>query len=434
MIRPLALAFGLILFSLAPAAAMTIERVTTPGGIEAWLVEEHAVPVIAVEIGFRGGARVEPDGREGLADMMMALLDEGAGDLDAEAFQKRLEERAISLGFDGGRDGVYASLRTLSGEREEGFRLLGLALRAPRFDDEPVARVRSQLLAQLKRQAEDPDTVAAKRWFSAAFPDHPYGRDSSGSEASLRAISVDDLKAFAARSLARDRMKIAVVGDIDRRTLARLLDAALLGLPASSPADETPEAVPTGKARLLVERRPLPQTVVVFGSAGLKRADPDYIPAFVLNYMMGGGGFASRLTEEVREKRGLAYSVYSYLLPLDHAGLVLGGLATENAHVKDAIALVRAEQRRMLTKGVSAEELKNAKTYLTGSYPLRFDTNAKIASELVGIQLEDLGIDYVDKRNALIEAVTLEDLKRVAPRVLDPDGLLVSVVGDPKGL
>lgn len=423
-----------LLLAAAPLRAMEIERVVSASGIEAWLVEERAVPVIAVEVGFHGGQHVEPAARAGLARMMAALLDEGAGPLDSDAFKTALEERAIGLGFEAGRDGTYATLTTLSAHRDEAFRLLSLALTVPRFDAAPVERVRGQLLSRLKRDADDPDRIAMDRWFAEAFPGHPYGRPLGGTPEGLAAITSEDLKAHFAATIARDRMKIAVVGDIDARTLARLLERSFAGLPAQGAADETATVAPRATGEVIVVRRPIPQSVVIFGGPGLKRADPDFIPAFVLNYILGGGGFASRLTEEVREKRGLAYSVYSYLLPLDHAGVVLGGVATENARVRQSLDLIRGEMASILAAGVTPEELQNAKTYLTGSYPLRFDTNAKIAGELVSIQLENLGIDYIDRRNALIDAVTRDDLMRVAPRILDPEGMLVTVVGAPDRL
>jgi zinc protease len=428
------LVFVFFLFAALPARALDIKRVVSAGGIEAWLVEEHAVPVIAVEVGFKAGAASDPAGKEGLAMMLAGLLDEGAGKLDSLAFRKQLDDRAIQLAFSSGRDNFSASLSTLSKNRDEAFRLLHLALTEPRFDDEPLTRTRSQLVARLARQEEDPEDVADKAWFAAAFKGHPYGRPLDGTPESLAAISREDLQEFLAKSLTRDRMKIAVVGDITAVALSPLLDRTFAALPETGEASDIPETEIQGDGKLALIRRDIPQTVVVFGGPGLKRHDPDFYAAYVLNYIVGGGGFSSRLTEEVREKRGLAYSVDSYLMPLDHAGALVGGLATENKSVKDSIALVKAELRRVLQQGVTEKELENAKTYLTGSYPLRFDSNAKIADELVGIELLNLGIDYVEKRNGLIKAVTLADMARVARRFLDPDRLVITVVGDPKGL
>jgi zinc protease len=421
-------------FLAAPADAMNIQKVVSESGIEAWLVEEHAIPSIALQAGFHGGSAIEPKGLEGEGGMLAALLDQGAGNLDARAFQDRLADKAIVLNFEIDRDAFYASFGTLSENRDEAFAMLGLALTKARFDDAPVKRMRGQFLARLTREREDPDSIAAKRWFQAAFGDHPYGRWPHGSKASIDAIKVSDLKAFASHVLARDRLFIAVVGDIDAKTLAPLLDKTFGALPAKSPPENVAMIEPAGGKTPLVDHIPNPQSLVMFGNKGLLRADPDFYAASVLNYIVGGGGFASRLTHEIREKRGLVYNVSTGLSPLDHAGLMLGDLATENAHVGEAIGLVKKELKRIVSDGATAEELADAKTYLTGSFPLRFSSNSKIASELVGIQLEHLGIDYVDRRNGLIEAVMLDDLKRVAPRIYDPEHLLIAVVGDPKGL
>ncbi len=432
--KSLALGLLALILFIAPAHAFKIERVVSAGGIEAWLVEEHAVPLIAVQVGFKAGAAVEPANRQGLATMLAGLLDEGAGELDSLSFRKRLEDKAIRMGFGASRDDFTGSLATLAENRDEAFNLFRLALTAPRFDDEPIVRIRSQLQAVLVRESEDPDDIAAKMWFAEAFGAHPYAHPSNGTIESLEAITREDLKSYLSRFLSRDRMKIAVVGAIDAKTLRPLLDKTFGQLPKAGASVDVPETTVSGTSAIGVVQRDNPQSVVIFGGPGLKRHDPDFFPAYVLNYIFGGGGFASRLTQEVREKRGLVYSVYTYLAPMDRAGLLLGGLATENATVKESIGLVQTEMKRVLKEGVSDDDLKNAKTYLTGSYPLRFSSNAKIADELVGIQLEDLGIDYVEKRNGFIEAVTRDDLKRVAPRFLDPSRLVITVVGKPQGL
>jgi zinc protease len=215
--------------------------------------------------------------------------------------------------------------------------------------------------------------------------------------------------------------------------LAALLDKTFGDLPAAAAPGTVPEATAQNPGTLLV-KKPIPQTVVTFGQPGLKRDDPDWYSALVVNYVLGGGGFTSRLTTEVREKRGLAYSVYSYLVPLHHAGVVLGGVATENSRVAQSIELIRAEWKRMHDEGPTQDELDKAKTYLTGSFPLQFDSTGRIAATLVDIQQNHLGIDYLQKRNAIIEGVTLADAKRVAKRLLDPDALSFSVVGAPANL
>ncbi len=435
--RPYAALFVIVVGAIAQstsAFAIDIQRVETPGGLEAWLVEEHAIPLVTLNIGFRAGGVNDPAGKDGLASMLSSLLDEGAGDMESLAFQKRLEELAIRMGFSAGRDTFSASLNTLSKNKDEAFALLKLALMEPRFDEEAVERVRDQFLVAHERQEEDPQTISNRTWYEKAFGDHPYARRALGTGDTIKSITKEDLQNYLKTYLARDRMFIAVVGDIDAETLSRMLDETLGDLPATSPAisEDVLEIENTGDVSVV--ERDIPQSVITFGTRGLLRDDPDFMPAYVMNYVLGGGGFASRLMEEVREKRGLTYGIYTYLLPLDQAGLYMGQVSTENAKAGETLSIVRAELQRLRDEGITEEELKNAKTYLTGSYPLRFDSNAKIAGQLVAIQLEELGIDYIDTRNDLINAVTLEDVKRVAERLIDPENLIISIVGAPENL
>lgn len=424
----------LVVAAAGPLHATEIKRIVSPGGIEAWLVEEHSLPLVSLHFAFAGGAAQDPAGREGLANMVTALLDEGAGELDAQAFQTRLEERAIRLSFDVGRDAFYGEMKSLSRHRDAAFDLLRLALTAPRFDAEPVERIRAQLLARLRFEEEDPDDVAGKAWFELAFGAHPYARPVNGRPDSVAAITIDDLKRYVGRVFARARLKVAIVGDIDAETAGRKLDEIFGALPAEPQLEPVAEATVTaGPLRRIIDMN-IPQTVIRFGQAGIARKDPDFMPAYVVNYILGGGGFSSRLYEEVREKRGLAYSVYTYLYPLDRAALLLGGVATQNERAAETLSTIEAELKRLAEEGPSADELAAAKSYLKGSYALRFDTSSKIAEQLVAIQLEDLGIDYINRRNDLIDAVTIDDVKRVARRLVAPEKLIVTVVGRPKGL
>jgi zinc protease len=360
-------------------------------------------------------------------------LDEGAGDLDSQAFRTELEDLAIRLSFDVGRDQVTGQLKTLTRHRERAFELLRLALTEPRFDAEPVERIRHQIQASLRRRAEDPDYLAGLTWFATAFPDHPYGRPVQGTIESVATITDDDLRGFVGERLAKDNLVIGVAGDVTAAELAPLLDLAFGDLPAQSAAFELAKTKPQGGDTVIL-RRDVPQSQVLFGEAGLARSDPDFYAAYVANHILGGGGFTSRLTAEVREKRGLAYSVYSYLYPLEFAPLWLGGLGTANAAVGQAIHVTRQQIAEMAAGKIEQAQLDDAKTYLTGSFPLRLTSNDSIAGTLVTMQVDRLGIDYLDRRNGYIEAVTLEDVRRVAARLYHPENLLVVVVGEPEGL
>ncbi len=415
-----------------PPATAAVERVLTPGGLEAWLVNAPSVPLIALAFSFRGGAAADPAGREGLSRMVAGLLDEGAGGLDSLAFRTELEDRAIRLHFTGERDALGGHLATLNENRGRAFELLRLALAEPRFDAEPVERVRQQIVSDLQRRRTDPGTVARLAWFERAFSDHPYGRPASGTIEAVRAIEVEALRAYVRERFARDNLVIGVAGDITGAELAPLLDEAFAHLPARAILPRLQEAVPA-TGRTFVTRMKIPQSVVTFGLPGIPRDDTDYHAAYIANYILGGGGFASRLLEEVREKRGLAYSVHSHLADSRLAPLWMGGVATRNDQVAQSIGVIRGELRRMAEGDIGEADLKNAQTYLTGSFPLRFTSNEGVARMLAGMQVFDLGIDYIDRRNALIEAVGLADVARVSSRLFAGEPLF-SVVGDPLGL
>lgn len=437
MIRRLVLAtMSLALVSAAPDAsrAAKIERIVTPAGIEAWLVRDDTLPMLSLQFGIKGGANQDPEDKPGVASFAASLLDEGAGDFDARVFHERLEARAINLGFSATRDTLRGSVRTLSENRDEAFELLRLALTAPRFDVEAVERVRAGTLAGLRRRSTSPGDIASERWLARAFPGHPYGRPVQGTLNSVPKIAAEDLKRYVGQVLARSTLKIAVVGAIDAAALAVLIDKAFGALPAEPKLAPIAEVAPEGLGSREVIDLDVPQTVIAFGGAGLKRSDPDFIPAFVLNHILGGGSFSSRLYREIREKRGLAYSVHSYLVPLDHAGLFMGSVSTRNDRAAESLAVITEEIRRIAAEGPTAEELEKAKSFLIGSYALRFDTSGKIAGQLLEIQLENLGIDYIDRRNGLVEAVAAEDVRRAAKRFLADDRLLVTLVGRPQGI
>ncbi len=423
---------AVILSTSHAAHAMRIQKVVSPAGIEAWLIEEHRVPLITVEFGFAGaGASQDPADKPGRANFLSGMLDEGAGDMDAQAFQQRLEELAIRLNFDAGRDNFSARLQTLTANADEAVRLLRLALTEPLFEEDAVARIRGQILTGLKFDAEDPDKVATTGWLKRAFGDHPYGSPTKGTLESIDKITAEDLRTAFREGVARDNLKVAVVGDITAEELAPLLDEMFAGLPAQSKLKSVQDIALSSEAEDTVIRMEVPQSVARFGLPAYKRHNNDFYAAYVLNYIIGGGGFASKLMEEVREKRGLAYSVFTYLYPLDHAGVMIGGVATKNEAVNQSMEVIRGVFSDIAANGVSDETLMYAKQYLVGSYALRFDTSGKIAQQLLGIQLDELGTDYFERRNSYIEAVTQGDVKRVAADLLKPERLLTVIVGNP---
>lgn len=414
------------------ASATKIERITSPGGIEAWLVREPSVPLVAMEFAFRGGSSQDPADKPGLAHMVTTLLDEGAGDLDSRAFSERLEDKAIELKFIAGRDTITGSLRTLVDHRDEAFGLLKLALTAPRFDPDAVERMRAAILAELRRQSTRPSDLADRQWWETAFPGHPYGHAVQGTVASVEAITAADLKAYIDRIFARDTLKIGIVGDIDAETAGRLIDSVFGALPAQAKLTPVPDVEPQALGRRVPVKLDVAQASLVLGGKALARLDPDYMAAYLVNHILGGGSFTSRLYHEVREKRGLAYSVYSMLFPLKHTAAFFVMTGTRADRANETIDVIESEVRRIAQEGPTADELAKAKSYVKGSYALAFDTSPKIANQLVQIQLDKLGIDYIDRRIAMIDAVTLDDAKRVAQRLFG-GGLLVTDAGPMQG-
>lgn len=420
--------------SFSAAYAIDIKEVTSPGGIKAWLVENKDIPLIAMNFSFEGGSTSDPAGKEGTAHFMTGMMDEGAGDLDSAAFQALRDELAVRISFDSGMDQFEGSLQTLSKNRALAFDLLKKVLTAPHFETAAVERVRQQFIVSASNDEQEPESIASRAWMELAFGDQLYARQSKGTPASLAAITADDLRAMHKLLFSRKGLKIAVVGDIDAPALALALDEIFGGLPDTEPPRAVTSIKVTKGPVVKVIDRDIPQSIIIFGHEGILRNDPDFIPAFAMSQVLGGSGYASRLMTEVREKRGLTYGIGFGLSPMDHAGLNVGSLGTRNEKAGEALAIVKETLKKMADEGPTQAELDDMKTFLTGSYALRFDTNEKIAGQLLGIQQENLGIDYINKRNSLIDAITLEQVKAQAKRLIDSEHLIVTVVGKPEGL
>ena len=422
-----------ILFAAPLRAEVAIQEVTSEQGIGAWLVEEHSIPCVALEIHFEGGSALDAPGKRGAINLMTALIEEGSGDMDAQTFQTARESLAASFSFRVYDDGMSVSARFLTENRDAAVALLRQALISPRFDQDAIDRVRGQVLTAIAAEEKNPNRIAGRAFYSAAFGDHPYGSSQNGTVESVNALTRDDMVAAHAATLVRSRAKVSAVGDISAAELSLIVDQLLGDLPAEGP--DLPARVEFGlEAGVTVVGYDIPQSVVLFGHSGMTRDDPDFFAAYILNTILGGVGPRSVLMEELREKRGLTYGIYTYLVPRDHTEMVLGSFASSNDRVAEAVSLARSEWERIATDGVTQEQLDEAKTYLTGEYPLRFDGNADIAGIMVGMQVQGLPTDYVVNRNDYINAVTLDEINRVAAYLLKPDELHFTVVGRPVGL
>lgn len=415
------------------SADVDIQEVTSPGGINAWLVEAHDIPFTSLEIRIRGGASLDLPGKRGATNLMVALLEEGSGDLDAQTFQTEREGLAASFGFDVYDDTFSVSARFLTENREQAMGLLQQALSNPRFDQPAIDRVRAQVIANIQSSAKDPDRIAGATFDTLAYGDHPYGSSFNGTEDSVNSLTRDDLLTAHQRVLTRDRVYVGAVGDITAAELGQILDQLLGDLPATGPElpDRIDYELPGG---ITIVDYATPQSVALFGHSGITRDDDDFFAAYILNEILGGRGRESRLMHEVREKRGLTYGVYSYLVPKDLSETYLGSLASANDRMAEAIEVIQDEWAKLATDGVTETELAEAKTYLTGAYPLRFDGNGPIADIMVGMQMTDLPVDYIATRNDQINAVTHAEINRVASELLRPEDLHFVVVGQPVGL
>lgn len=415
-----------------PARAAHVQAIDLGKKVEVWIAEDHTVPIVSFNISLPAGSAYDPAGKEGVASFAASLLDEGAGKLNSKAFHEALANRAIRLSASADRDWLVISVTSLTANVPEAMALLQMALTHPRFDAEPVSRVRTQYIQALEQQVAQPDSMAARVFMHDFFNGHPYGHATMGDIASIKAITVQDLRAFAKSHWVKDGMKIAVAGDISRAAATKLLAATFRPVPGTSVAP-VQKVGKLGRPGVHVVPMPVPQDTIIFGLPGIMRQDPDFMPGYVANYILGGGGFASRLMAEVREKRGLTYGISTSLSPMNQASLMIGSVATRADAVHQTIQVVRETMAKFAKDGPTPQELEDAKTYLTGSFPLAFASNRGTAAQLGTFQRQHLDISYVDKRNAMINAITLADVRRVAGRLFDPARLTVVIGGTPKG-
>jgi zinc protease len=421
-----------VLFGLSATAALGAppKAIDIGANQSVWFEEDHTVPMVAVSISLPAGSAYDPSAKPGLAALAAYLFNEGAGNLNSTTYQDELARRAIQLNLSPDRDYFTLSFVTLSANLKDAFRLVGLALQRPRFDADAIARVRAQMLQSLQQEGEDPEAMASRRFYELFFANHPYGHEVGGTPAGLAAITATDLKAFARTHWVRGGVKIAVSGDTDTATLTNLLKAAFGPLPSTTPP-APPRVARNAVPGLTTVAMAVPQSTALFGLTGVVRSDPDYMAGYVANYIVGGGDFSSRLTNEVREKRGLTYGISTSFGDFRGGGYIIGQVATKRESMSESLAVIRDVLRAYAQDGPTADELSDAKTYLTGSYPLAFSSNSGIAAQLNSFQREGLPIEYVARRNNLINALTLDDVRRVAKRLFNPARLVVVVAGAP---
>jgi zinc protease len=413
-------AYFLILSALQPARAeVAIQEVTSDGGVTAWLVEDYTVPIITFRFNFEGGTTQDPAGKEGLVNLMSGLFDEGAGDLDSDAFQLALDDAGAEMSFNAGADGMSGAMRLLADKRGTALDLLRLAVNQPRFDQGPIDRIRAQIVAGIAARARDPETMAGIAFSKALYGDHPYGRRGEGTPETLATVTADDLRAVHKRIFARDHLKVGVVGAIDAETLKKELDRIFGSLPQKADLVEVPHVEPKLGQTVHIDY-PLPQATIQLAYPGIDRKDPQFFAAYLMNYALGGSTFTSRLFEEVREKRGLAYGVDSGLVNRRHSESLVISTGTASEREAETLGVIKDVVERMAKEGPTDAEIEGAKRYLVGSYAINnLDSSGAIAETLVQLQVEDLGIDYIQRRDDIINAVTRDEAAAAAKRLLD---------------
>lgn len=415
-------------------ASLPVQEVTSDLGIKAWLVEDHNTPVVTLQFAFRGGVEQDKPDQQGLSVLLADLLTEGAGNLDAKAYQRELAEHGIRFGLEASRDVISGSLYVLTAELPKAAEMARLALTAPRFDDEAIARLKQRQQGAIKARLADPEWQARRALFAHIYSNHPYAYRSLGTAMSVDAITRDTLMAAAKVRLARDNLLVAAVGDITPEALGKLLDSVFGSLPENASLSTIAEITAPESGRTLLLPQAGGQALLLFVAPGLRRDDPDWHAAQLVNYILGGGGFESRLMSEVRDQRGLTYGIGTSLSATEHSGLIMGNARTANAKAGEAWTVTRDVWRKVYENGVTDAELQSARDYLIGSLATGFTSSGAIAGILLSLQQDRLPMDYLDEREGLLRAVTLADAARVAKRLLDPARLTLVVTGQPDGI
>lgn len=419
-----------LLITQAALAGIKIEHWVSPSGARVYFVESRVLPMLDIQVDFAAGSAFDPTGKPGLAAMTRGTLDLGAGQRDESAIAEQLADIGATLGGSADTDRASVALRTLSAseQREPALDLLRSVLYQPRFDAAIFDREKARTIASLKEAMTRPDSIAGKAFWAALYPTHPYGRQATPE--SIAGLRRDDLVAFHARYYNAANASVTLVGDISRQEAEKIAESLTAGLPkgeaAALPAPPTP-----AKGGLTKLPHPASQAHIYIGLPAIERGNADFFPLLVGNYTLGGGGFVSRLMKEVRDKRGYAYSVYSYFAPLRQAGPFQIGLQTKRSQADEAIKVTRDVLDGFLKDGPSNEELIAAKANLTGSFPLRLDSNKKLLDNVAVIGFYGLPLDYLDSYQAKVQAVTADDIKQAFARRVRPDDLItVTVAAD----
>jgi len=432
--RPLLYSILLLLLSTSAAyATADVHEVVASSGFKALILEDHQLPVVSVQIVFRkSGHAFDPQGQEGLSHSVSELLDEGSGNLSGTEFHRQLENAAISLGVSEDSDNFTINIKCLTEHLPKALALVKTAITAPHFDDDAIRRIISDINSERTEKNDEPETLAIITWQQIYYGSKPYGQSGLGTRTSLNTITPNDLKHFVHSHFTQDHLIISAAGDISNKTLKPLLDDFIDALPAKSEPSPVIDASGPATGSVQVIEKPLSQSVAIFGEKSLLRSNPDFYATYVLNYVIGGGSFESRLMKTVREDKGLAYTVYTFLNMNEYSVVLQGYVASSNDHIDQSVAIIRKQLADLRDHGVTQQELQDAKDYMTLSFALKLDSTESLTEFLTTMQLFHLGNDFIAKRNSYVNQVTLADVNRVAKQILDPDHLTVVIVGHPE--
>ena len=433
LVTPWLLSAAMLISALSAQAAVNIQHWQTSSGAEVYFVENHDLPIVDLSVNFAAGSARDAAEKSGLAGITRYMMTLGAAGMNDEVIANKLADIGAVLGgeFDGDRAAL--KLRTLSSEREQkqALDVFGKILQKPDFPASVLAREKARIISGLEESATQPEGMVNKAFMTALYGSHPYSLDESGEIATVAKLSVADLQAFYQQYYRANGAVIAMMGDLSRAQAEAIAESMASGLP-KGPANPAIAQVTYPKAPVTQRiAHPASQSHILLGYPGIKRGDPDLFPLYLGNYVLGGGGFVSRLTEEVREKRGLVYSVYSYFMPMAEVGTFQIGLQTKKEQADEALKIVRATLADFLDKGVTDAELKAAKANVIGGFPMRIDSNSKILDYLAVIGFYKLPLNYLDEYNSKVAAVTAAQIKDAFNRRLKPENFVTVIVGAP---
>ena len=408
-----------------------VEVVSPKYGLKAYLLEDKSNPIVSLSFMFAGAGRgAEGKGQEGLAGMTAAMIAEAAGGLDAEEFKEKLAEHAIALGYDAGADDFSGHLLTTREFAPVAYEMLRQTLSSPELAEKDLRRIKKQMLALLASQTESPEQKLSLLMGQKLFGDHLYGRNPLGKKEDIESFSSCDIRDFAAKNFGRSNLIAGIAGDISPAEAGKLLDDVFGVLPAAGANDRVPEIVPDIAGGFVHQNDNLPQTVSFAAAVGTKRLAADFYPLYIANYILGGAGLNSRLHQAAREKEGLTYGVYTGLSLPAKTAMIVGNFSTTPQNYARMEEVFVAEWNRMGRFGATADELAEAKNYLLNSYNLRFADITNISAMLVYMQRENLGLDFLQKRNDYVREVTLEQVNRAAAKYFTPDNLRLISLGN----